>query len=128
MEKPMDITEYNNLLKNYESSSMRICIEKCCSYKFMFLLNNNARLTDLYNYVIEFYSHVTEPIVLYLDSNHTNMLPNNQILLSKYLGHKNILSCTQLGVPVVYKFYLDICCKHKDIYNQNYHKFLEYDN
>lgn len=116
----MDIDEYNKLLTNYVSSSIRICIEKCCGYSFMFVLNNNSKLSDLYRYVIQFYSHVTEPILLYLDSEHKMMVPNNDILLQTYLREKNITSFTDISMPVVYKFYLDLCSKHKKIYNQNY--------
>ena len=120
----MNINEYNSLMKNYENSSIKICIEKCCGYKFIFLLNGNARLKDLYNYVIQFYSHMTEPILLYLDKEHKIMIPNNEIYLSKYFEKNKILSCTEIGNPVVYKFYLDLCDKHKKIYSQNFHNLM----
>lgn len=116
----MDINEYNSLMNNYITSSIKICVEKCCGYKFMFTLNNRSKLSDLYNYVIQFYSHVLEPILLYEDSEFTKMIPNNDIFLETYIVRKNILSHTSMELPVVYKFYLDLCSKHKRIYNQNY--------
>ena len=116
----MDINEYNKLMNNYIASSIRICIEKCCGYKFMFALNNRSKLSDLYNYVVQFYSHVTEPILLYEDSEFTKMIPCNDIFLETYIREKNMLSYTPMEVPVVYKFHLDLCSKHKRIYNQNY--------
>ena len=120
----MNITEYYGLLKSYEKCSIRICIEKCCDYKFIILLNGNARLKDIYNYVIQFYSHVTEPLLLYLDKEHTKMIPNNEIYISKYLERNKITSITSMELPVVYKFYLDICSKHKNIYNQHYNEIM----
>ena len=66
----MDREEYTKLLQSYENSATKICIEKCCDYRFIFFLNNEATLNDLYNYVTTFYSHVTEPILLYLDKYH----------------------------------------------------------
>lgn len=116
----MDINEYNSLMNNYITSSIKICVEKCCGYKFMFALNNRSKLSDLYNYVVQFYSHVLEPILLYEDSEFTRMIPNNDIYIETYIVRKNILSHTPMGLPVVYKFYLDLCSKHKKIYNQNY--------
>ena len=70
---------------------------------------------DLYNYVTTFYTHVTEPILLYLDKGHKNLIPNNRINLKTYLRHNNILSCTKLSLPTVYKLYLDLCSKHKNL-------------
>ena len=78
----------------------------------MFVLNNNSKLSDLYRYVIQFYSHVTEPILLYLDSEHKMMVPNNDILLQTYLREKNITSFTDISIPVVYKFYLAFFTKY----------------
>jgi len=110
----MDREEYTKLLQSYENSATKICIEKCCDYRFIFFLNNEATLNDLYNYVTTFYSHVTEPILLYLDKYHNNLIPNNRINLKTYLTHNNIISCTKLGLPTVYKFHLDLCSKHKN--------------
>ena len=124
----MEKLDYAKLLNNYISYSTKICINKCCGYRFMFVLNNNATLSDMYNYVIQFYSHVTEPILLYVDKEHKKIVPNNNILLSKYLCENNILSCTQLNEPVVYEFHLDICSKHKNIYNQHYNDNNEHYN
>lgn len=118
----MDETEYNNLIRNYEQRSIKICIEKCCNYRFIFFLNENARLKDLYNYVIQFYVHVTEPILLYKDSSCTKMIPNNDIYLSKYFEKEQIVSSTGLELPVVYKFHMNICSNNKQIYNQNYNQ------
>lgn len=109
----MEGNEYNELLKNYENSATKICIEKCCDYRFIFFLNNEATLNDLYNYVTTFYSHITEPILLYLDKQHKQLIPNNRINLKTYLRHNNMLSCTNLNLPTVYKFHLDLCSKHK---------------
>ena len=116
----MDIDEYTNLITNYVVSSKKMCVEKCCGYKFMFVLNGRAKLSDLYHYVIQFYSHVSEPILLYEDSEFTRMIPNNDIFLENYIIEKKILSHTGIDLPVVYKFYLDLCSKHKKIYDQNY--------
>lgn len=116
----MESEEYNQLLTNYINSSIKICIEKCCGYKFMFVLNNRSKLSDLYHYVMQFYSHVSEPILLYEDSEFTKMIPNNDIFLETFIREKRILSHTSMNLPVLYKFYLDLCSKHKRIYNQNY--------
>ena len=116
----MNINQYNELINTHIQSSIKVCVEKCCGYKFIFLLNSESKLSDLYHYVIQFYSHVTEPILLYLDRQHEIMIPNNNILFTKYLEHNNIISATPLNIPVVYEFYLDLCSKHKNIYNQNY--------
>ena len=116
----MEIDEYNNLMNEYLDSSIKICIEKCCGYKFMFSLNKRSTLADLYKYVILYYSHITEPLFLYEDSDFSKMMPNNNILLENYLQNRNIRSHTNMNLPVVYKFYLDLCSEHKRIYNQNY--------
>ena len=113
-EVKIDHEEYNQLLKNYENSSLKICIEKCCDYKFIFFLNNDSTLIDLYNYVTKFYSHVTDPLLLYLDKNHKTLIPYNNIVIKNYLRYHNILSSTNLNVPSVYKFYLDLCSKHNN--------------
>jgi len=110
----IDNEEYNQLLKNYENSSLKICIEKCCDYKFIFFLNNESTLIDLYNYVTNFYSHVTDPLLLYVDKNHKTLIPYNNIVIKNYLRYHNILSSTNLNVPSVYKFYLDLCSKHNN--------------
>tara|TARA_B110000259_G_scaffold187621_1_gene242547 strand:- start:15838 stop:16110 length:273 start_codon:yes stop_codon:yes gene_type:complete len=86
----------------------------------MFVLDTNCKLSDLYRYVIQFYSHITEPILLYLDSKRKIMIPNNDILLESYLREKKIVSFTDMSMPVVYKFYLDLCCINNQINNQNY--------
>ena len=116
----MDEQEYKKLLYNYEKCCIKICIEKCCGYKFMFSLNKRSTLADLYKYVILYYSHVTEPLFLYEDSDFSKMIPNNNVLLENYLQNRNIISHTNINLPVVYKFYLDLCSEHKRIYNQNY--------
>tara|TARA_B110000261_G_C13004475_1_gene325580 strand:- start:13 stop:372 length:360 start_codon:yes stop_codon:yes gene_type:complete len=114
-EVKIDSEEYNNLLKNYENSSIKICIEKCCDYKFIFFLNNEATLNDLYIYVTTFYTHVTEPILLYLDKRHKNLIPNNRINLKNYFRHNNILTCTKFNLPTVYKLYINLCFEHKNL-------------
>tara|TARA_B100001109_G_C18809565_1_gene449015 strand:+ start:744 stop:1112 length:369 start_codon:yes stop_codon:yes gene_type:complete len=115
----MEIEEFNHLVYKYQNSSIRICVEKCCGYKFIFFLNDSQNLNDLYNYVVSFYSHVTKPIHLYTDYNRKNEVPNNQLISVKnYLREMNILSSSTLNVPVVYKFYMDFCSKdiHKDLH------------
>jgi len=116
----MDSNEYNELINNYISNNIKICISKCCGYNFMVLMNNYSRLCDLYKYVTQIYSHVSEPILLYLDENHEKMIPNNEILINDYLRYNNIKPYTNINLPIVYKFYLDLCSKHKKIYRQNY--------
>jgi len=102
----MEKINYNNLLNNYILNSNKICIEKSDGYEFMFILNNNAKLSDMYNYVVDLYTHITDPILLYIDKDYKEMIPNNNILLTTYLCKKKILSCSLLTDPVVYKFYL----------------------
>ncbi len=106
----MKKNEYNVLINNYNNSAIKICIEKCCDYKFIFFLNEYQTLQDIYNYVITLYSHITKPIHLYIDKNRKKELPNNNcILIRNYLSNNNILSCTELNTPVVYKLYMDMC-------------------
>lgn len=115
----MDIEEYNELLFKYNNSSLKICVEKCCGYKFIFFLNESQNLNDLYNYVISFYSHVTDPIHLYSDFNRSIEVPNNnRIQVKNYLFKQEMLSSSRLDVPVIYKFYMDVCSKeiHKNLH------------
>lgn len=116
----MDNNQYNELIDNYITNSIKICVSKCCGYNFMVLMNNYSRLCDLYKYVIQVYSHVSEPIFLYLDENHEKMIPNNEILINDYLKYNNIKPYTNINLPIVYKFYLDLCSEHKKNYNQNF--------
>jgi|TARA_B100000900_G_C20472612_1_gene672057 hypothetical protein len=110
----MNNVEYNYLINNYQRSAVKICIEKCCDYKFIFFLNEYQTLGDLYNYVISFYSHITEPIHLYVDRERQQEVPNNNyISIRNYITRYNILSASQLDTPVVYKFYMDLCSKEK---------------
>ena len=54
----MDREKYKKLLQSYENSATKICIEKCCDYRFIFFLNNEATLNDLLASLIYF-----EPIL-----------------------------------------------------------------
>jgi|TARA_B110000977_G_scaffold201356_1_gene295547 hypothetical protein len=109
----MDVDEYNILLYKYHTSSLKICVEKCCGYKFIFFLNEFQNLNDLYNYVISFYSHIQEPIHLYIDYDRKIEVPNNNnIGVKNYITEKNILSATGIDMPVFYKFYMDLCSIH----------------
>ena len=110
----MDYQEYQELLYNYEKSSIKICIEKCCDYRFIFFLNEYQNLNDIYNYVISFYTHITKPIHLYIDKERKIEIPNNnKILIKNYLQQFKILSYSDMNTPEVYKFYMDLCSKHK---------------
>jgi hypothetical protein len=110
----MDNTKYEHLVNRYHSSSIKICVEKCCDYNFIFFLNEYQTLGDIYNYVVSFYSHITDPIHLYKDRARNIEIPNNNyILIKNYISKNNILSSSQLDTPVVYKFYMDLCYKEK---------------
>ena len=45
---------------------------------------------SIVTYVTQINSHVSEPILLYLDENHEKMIPNNEILINDYFIHNNI--------------------------------------
>tara|TARA_Y100000389_G_scaffold78004_1_gene74781 strand:- start:452 stop:805 length:354 start_codon:yes stop_codon:yes gene_type:complete len=105
----MDNIQYHVLLNHYQNSSIKICIEKPYDYKFMFFLNEYQTLGDLYNYVISFYGHITDPIHLYSDKDMKIEIPNNNyISIKNYIFKNNILSTTKLNTPVVYKFYMGV--------------------
>lgn len=110
----MDVQEYKKLLYNYEKCCIKICIEKCCDYRFIFFLNEHQYLSDIYNYVVSFYTHITDPIHLYLNKNREIEIPNtNKILIRNYLRKNGVLSSSNMNVPVVYNFYMDLCSKEK---------------
>ena len=71
----MNNVEYNYLINNYQRSAVKICIEKCCDYKFIFFLNEYQTLGDLYNYVIS--------NDLFCDEVHQTLSGNKQI--AKYI-------------------------------------------
>ena len=71
-------------------------------------------LSDIYNYVVSFYNHITKPIHLYINKEREIEVPNNnKILIKNYLQKISILSSTNMNTPVVYKFYMDLCFEHK---------------
>tara|TARA_Y100001970_G_scaffold292480_1_gene433930 strand:- start:963 stop:1313 length:351 start_codon:yes stop_codon:yes gene_type:complete len=116
----MDNQEYQELLYNYEKASVKICVEKCCDYKYIFFLNEYQNLNDIYNYVVSFYMHITKPIHLYIDKERKIEVPNtNKIFIKNYLHQNKILASSNMNVPVVYKFYMDMCSKENHI---NLHK------
>jgi hypothetical protein len=101
--------EYNKLLKTYIDSSIKICIEKKCGYKFIFTLHNECKLLDIYNYIIKQYLHISEIILLYKDNKYKNIIPYNEIKINDYIKNENIRPITLKNLPIVYKFYLNIC-------------------
>jgi hypothetical protein len=103
--------EYNKLLKSYIDSSIKICIEKECGYRFIFTLHNECKLLDIYNYVIKQYSHITEIILLYKDNKYKNIIPCNEIKINDYIKNLKIRPITPINLPIVYKFYLNTCNK-----------------
>ena len=63
MSKFLDQTKIDGLVNQMTSSYIRIIVEKNCGYQFMFLLNNDALLSDLYREV-EFWD-MNVPLNLY---------------------------------------------------------------
>jgi hypothetical protein len=110
----MNKEKYIKLLYNYERSSIKICVEKCCNYRFIFFLNEYQNLSDIYNYVVSFYSHITKPIHLFIDKERKIEIPNNnKILIKKYFLHNRVLSSSNVDTPVIYKLYMDLCPRKK---------------
>jgi|TARA_R110001592_G_scaffold253357_1_gene516386 hypothetical protein len=80
----------SNMTKGFLSSSIKVIIEKECSYSFLIYLNESSTLVDLYRYVEQFYQHCNENKILYEDKERTVIIYKTEILLKEFINIKGI--------------------------------------
>ena len=78
MSKFLDQTKIDGLVNQMTSSYIRIIVEKNCGYQFMFLLNNDALLSDLYREVELIYGYMNVPLNLYYGKNYLRGAASNE--------------------------------------------------
>ena len=98
----------HNLTNYFLNSTIPIVIEKDCGFSFITYLNEYATLIDLYRYVEQYYSHLNENKLLYLDKDRKILITKINIKIKDYFSDNNLLSITPLPEKTIYKLYLSL--------------------
>ena len=96
----------NEHIEIYLNTNIPILIEKSCGYNFMLYLNEYSTLIDLYRYVEQFYNHVNETKVLFLDNKMEQMILRKEINIKDYFIKNNVKPFEKCLNKCIYKFYL----------------------
>ena len=98
----------STLTNSFLNCTISIVIEKNCGFNFITYLNEYATLIDIYKYVEQYYSHLDENKLLYLDKERKILITRNDIKIKHCFSDNNLLSITPLPERTVYKIYLTL--------------------
>ena len=105
----LDINSIQKMTNSFLDCTIPIIIEKECGFQFIMYINEYSKTLDLYRYVEQYYSHLDEGKVLFLNKGRNKIIfRNDNIKIKNLFSTNEISSITKLPERTVYKVYLSL--------------------